>query len=238
MESETTALSPRVKGTPRALYAFDLASRPSAWGTTLVGTVLVITMDCAIVLVPFAFLMLAALWMAAGSTRVRRRLDRDARRRAVLRGRDARETRLEDARVSCSGLYEATSLVDRIADADPSAPDLYELEALLDRYADVAIALARCHSITQSTNRYSMGYSLDAARSSTRRALLERRIECFDQCRERARDLQDELAGILDFLDLLAQRTALTRCRLEIVDEDALDVRLAQLDSEEAAEPA
>ena len=185
-------------------------------------------------LVPLMALLLVPLLIGADLPRIKRALDGRAQRRALQGRRTLREHRLEAAQFRRDGLLELTALVDSISSRGVSHREQMELEDLLDHYVDVAVARAHCHIAVTSTDRPSLCCSLDTVsprspQAELRRTLIERRIACWTEARDRALVLDEELAVTTELVRLLAQRSALAG--VELVDLETIsDAVLAQLE--------
>jgi hypothetical protein len=165
---------------------------------------------------------------ACGALRSRRVcgwLERSADRAAQRAVREERETRLQEAGVRLDGLAAATMLVDQITETDPLLASHLELEALLERYVVLELASARCAGIL--ADRYG---AHPVPESSTTRARIRVRSAALRQaCEVRLAALQDELASIIEFFQLVLQRRALEETELES-ESDPLGERIALLD--------
>jgi hypothetical protein len=141
----------------------------------------------------------------------RRRLEHSARCAAVRARREARESRLEDAGVRKHGFAAAQLLVDRITQAAPELAAQLDLEPLLDRYVELELA-ARRYEACAADGRPAR----PAPNPSATRARIGDRLAAAQRAREaRLAALRDELAGIVEFLQLLVQRGALDATVLE-----------------------
>lgn len=119
--------------------------------------------------------------------------------------RDGREARLEVAGVHGHELAAATLLVDEITAIDPTLAAYMDLEALLDRYAELEIRAKRYERVMARPSPAS-----PVPYRSARRARLRDRSEAMQRTFEaRLADGRDELAGIVELLQFLLQRSVL-----------------------------
>lgn len=165
--------------------------------------------------------------------------DLEHRRTLELR-RDRRYGRLVDARVPTDELRALTSIADDMARFDPSSEAIFDVEGLLDHYATVAVAHARCATLTAEANHSSLMHELervDAGRPGARRAVLERRLTQWSTCKQREDELQCELASTAEMVRLVALHSALARVGGDI-DPDAIEHRLELLSAEQDAATA
>jgi hypothetical protein len=185
-------------------------------------------------IIPLLALMMVPLLVGADIPRVKRSLEGRAQRRALRARRELRETRLENAQFRRDGLFELTTLVDSIVSNGASHGEQMDLEELLDHYVDVACARAQCQIAVVATDRTSLVHALESVsprspQAELRRTLIERRIACWTEARDRAAVLDEELAVTTELVRLLAQRSALAG--IEVIDFDKLsDAVLAQLE--------
>jgi hypothetical protein len=172
---------------------------------------------------------LAVLGGAAGATaavlrlgRVRRWLERSAAREARREQREARERQLENAGVSQLGLDTATALVDQLVATQPALATHLELEELLDHYVELELAAARYAGVLAGRSlRRPVPES-----SSTRRQIRGRALELHHVCELRLAVTRDEMAGIVELLQLLVERTFI---ETEEPEADPIADRLALL---------
>jgi hypothetical protein len=155
---------------------------------------------------------LAVIGGAVGTTYVALRTpkgrhwsDRVARRTAQRVCREDREARLEAAGVHDHALATATLLVDEITTADPALAAYLELEALLDRYAELEITTKRYERVLARPSAVS-----PVPERSASRAVIRNRSEALRRtCEARLADGRDEMAGIVELLQFLLQRSVL-----------------------------
>jgi len=156
--------------------------------------------------------------------RVRAWLERSAERDAQRARREARETQLEEAGVQKLGLEDATALVDHVTAADPELAAHLELDALLDRYVELELAIVRYSCLASGHG----GSRRVLESSATRTQIRNRSVALRRACEARLEDARDELASIVELLQLLVERTALNATELE---SDPVGERMALLDN-------
>jgi hypothetical protein len=223
----------------RPAYAVDVFSHPAGRFAALVGFGASLVAASFVLAAALAVTMTCVAWIVAGSRSVQRGLDRRRERELRRERRLHRERRMMRTGVQTLGLIELTALVDGIESDRDGAITQYELDDLLDHYVALAIAHERCLGALRATDRIGLARSLsqlpardhgDASRC--RRALIERRIACWDRCQVRAQQLEDELAALVDLVRLMAQRAA---CPDEDLELGSIERRLAEIDVEDAA---
>jgi len=130
---------------------------------------------------------------------------RFARRTAQRLRRERREVRLEAAGVHDHGLAGAMLIVDEITTIDPELAASPELEALLDRYAELEITARRYERVLARPPAVS-----PLPDHATSRAVIRDRANALRRsCEARLADGRDEMAGIVELLQLLLQRSVL-----------------------------
>jgi hypothetical protein len=160
---------------------------------------------------------------ALRSRRVCRWIERSSRRASQRARREDREARLQEAGVGITGLVAATVLVDELTAMEPVLVKHLALEALLDRYVVLELAAARCTGIL--TERYG---AFPVPEGSTIRTRIQVRSATLrEACELRLAALQDEQAGIIEFFQLLLQRSVLEVTKLE---GDPIGERIALLE--------
>ncbi|HEX2689275.1 MAG TPA: hypothetical protein VHN14_21785 [Kofleriaceae bacterium] len=200
-----------------------LASYSSLW-----ALISVVGVSMGVVMGPVGVLgvlggVVGAACAALRSRRLCRWLDRAALRKSQRARREDREARLQEAGIRVQGLVAATALVDRITASDPLLATHLELDALLDRYVVLELASARCACLL--AERY--GAHPVPERSMTRTRIQVRSAALRQACEMRLLALQDELASIVEFFQLVLQRSALQAMEF---DADPIGERIALLD--------
>jgi hypothetical protein len=222
MEALTEALTLGSSGSPRLLVC-----RPGLWVTAAA-----IGVSMGVVAGPFVALVAlggvaGAACAALRSRRVRGWLACSARRESQRARREDRETRLQEAGVRIQGLVAATALVDQITAIDPALATYLQLDELLDRYVVLELAAARCTFLL--AEKY--GAPPVPESSTTRTQIRVRSATLRQACEMRLAAQNDELAGIVEFFQLLLQRCALEATDL---DADPIGERIALLDGASA----
>lgn len=175
--------------------------------------------------------------------------------RRLVEMRLAYEHRLERGRVRDERLLEVegryrdelsdlTSVVEEVERSDYELARYLDLQELLDSYIDLAIAHSRCVTAMGCTDRQEIGANLGslagesdgsklAALRKQRKSILVRRARHWDACRERALELEEELAAVADFVRLAGQKALCPDVEEEVSEE--LDRRLGDLQETESA---
>ena len=182
-----------------------LVHHPMVWATgAALGAAAVVSAGALVTFV--AFLGAIGLGCAAAGTRpIRGWLESSARGAVRTARRDGREARLEEAGVPKQGLAAATLLLDQISATGSPLATHPELEEMLDRYVELEITAKRCERLLADARRARAvpGGSETRARISDRAAAVQR------ACDARLASARDELASILELLQLLVQRSTL-----------------------------
>jgi hypothetical protein len=187
----------------------------------------------------FAITIGAVRWLAASAS-FRRSVDGAAHRKRLTQRRNAWHARLEQeaAHGARDALVELIALVEEIERTAPGLAQRFELEALVDAWVHMAIAHERTVARLRTIKRDELvGHlELDRRRASQAAAMrcdiLRRRIAAWDQCRNTADRMADEMVATLELVRLLAQRGA----QADAPDKlDALRHVLVQLDDEDDA---
>jgi hypothetical protein len=142
---------------------------------------------------------------------VRGWLERSARRASHQARRDDRADRLRGAGVRRDGLVLATRLVDQTATANPALAVQLELEELLDRYTELELAVARYERLFMEKQARPMPET-----SRVRAMIHERLVAVHRECEARLAAGRDELASIIELLQLLHHRSVLEVTELPI----------------------
>jgi hypothetical protein len=222
----------------RPAYAVDVIGHPAGKYSALVGLGTALLMASVVLAAAVAVTLVGVAWIAAGSQTVQRAIDRRRENELRRERRMFRERRMMRAGVQTLGLIELSALVDGIEGDRDGSITQYELDDLLDHYVALAVAHERCLAALRATDRIGLARQLghlpnDASEATRcRRALIERRIACWDRCQTRAQQLEDELAATVDLVRLIAQRAA---CPDDPLELGAVARRLAELDLEDAA---
>lgn len=213
------------------MCALQIVRQPSSWGTALViGAGATVLGGLAFAGMVITSLIGAAL-AASASPWFRKQVAALDEQLQLQRRRDARLRRLCDDEVEIERIRELTGLVDSVDRLVPHALDRYDVEDLLDHYANLALARRRCLTLLAQHDLASIVYGLRRApehATGHRRAVLERRLEGWIECRARADALDDKLSTIEDLIRLLAERAAFPDAA-EPLDPELVDERLAQL---------
>ncbi|HET7506239.1 MAG TPA: hypothetical protein VFK02_34710 [Kofleriaceae bacterium] len=184
--------------------------------------------------------VVAVLTLGATSARARRvrdYVDEQARARTRASRECKRIRRLRPTGATRQQHYnELRLLVDEVERLDPAEAQRFDLQELLDHFIGVAISHQRCVDALRMAGASALPPATaisDAARTTRRRDILQRRIRHRDDCLRQMEKLTDELEGIDQLIRLVVQRTASSHIEADLDRE--LDRRLWELDEVDAA---
>jgi len=220
---------------PRAGYFGHALAHPISTLTMLTGVSLGIYLSSALVVVLMIAISLVAAYGLAGRGRFQKSIDTYVSRQRRAERRAVREEALDRAGLGREQLVELQTIIEEIHRTDDGkAESRFELEDLLDHYVQLAVAHERCLRALRQTDRNELARSLrePAPLARNRRALLERRLRCWDECRARADHLAEEIATLVELVRLLGQQASIPD---PLLDPEALARRISDLEEDDAA---
>jgi hypothetical protein len=183
-----------------------------------------------------AIVAAGAVLMAASLLPAIRRLVAPVLVRKARRDRnELLERKLERAGSSRrSELDELTALVEEVAERDPDECERLELEELVELYVEMAVLAESYRNAARRSNGLAGdGDATSAASARLRRDLVRRRIAHRDECKRKVAELEAELDAVMEFVRLVAQRTACPAGRAPL--EPQLERRVWELDARDTA---
>jgi hypothetical protein len=216
----------------------QLTKQPTNWWAALVaGGGVALLAGFAVAGIMVLALMVASVIAATTSPRFRAQIAAREERRQLRRRSDARMLRLCAAGTACDRLRRLTTLVDGVRRTHPEELARFEVEDLLDAYTTTAIAHRRCVSLLASNELASILAGLQRLpenRPGNRRAVLQRRLDTWLACRNRAEELNDQLGAIEELIRLIAQRAAFPEVS-PLLQPAEIEERIALLANEDTA---
>jgi hypothetical protein len=221
---------------PRGGYFGHALAHPISTLTMLTGVSLGIYLSSFLVIATMVLISFGCAYLLSGSGRFQHAIDVYVLRQRRAERRSAREEALDRAGVGRDQLAELQTLVDEIHRTDAGrAERRFELEDLLDHYVQLAVSHEKCLRALRQTDRNELVRALREQVPGTRggrRALVERRLRCWDECRARADRLAEEIATLVELVRLLGQQAA---CPEPLIDHEALARRIADLEEDDDA---